>query len=102
MPVIVVIEVNGYRHFVAKGVRDGWALVGDPAFGLKKWKVPELEQAMVSDIVFAIHNADEVSREYFNAEGEWAQLPEAPFGEALDRRSLASFSAMLPAFNEFN
>lgn len=101
VPVIVMIELNVYKHFVlVKGVRDGWALVADPAFGLKKWKGPELEAALASDVIFAIHNADDVGREHFNVEGEWALLPEAPFMDALDRRSLATLSAMLPAFNE--
>ena len=40
-------------------VGPGWALVGDPALGLKRWKLPDLEEVMVGDIVFAIHNADE-------------------------------------------
>ena len=102
IPVIVIIETNGYRHFVVvKGVRDGWVLVGDPALGLKKWKVPEFEEMMASDVVFAIHSADEVAERYFNVEGEWALLPAAPVGRAIDLRSLATHSAMLPTFNEF-
>lgn len=102
VPVIVMIEIEGYKHFVVlKGIRDGWVLVGDPALGLKRWTRPEFEAAMVGDIVFAIHNADGVGRRYFNAEGEWALLPRGPFGQAADRGSLSAFSVMLPAFNEF-
>lgn len=102
VPVIIMVEIDGYKHFVVlKGIREGWALVGDPALGLKRWKLPDLEEVMVGDIVFAIHNADDVGRRYFNAEGEWAILPRAPFGRAAERQSLAAFSVMLPSFNEF-
>lgn len=102
VPVIVMISINGYRHFVViKGLADGYALVGDPAFGLKRWKATDLIEAMASDVVFAIHNANEIGQRYFNAEGEWALLPRAPLGNAIDRRSLSTFSVMLPGFNEF-
>src|SRR5262245_56491959 len=39
VPVIVLVEPQGYRHFVVvKGIRDGWVLIGDPARGLMKMK----------------------------------------------------------------
>ena len=102
VPVIVMIEVRGYRHFVVvKGLRDGWVLVGDPALGLKKWRLDKFKTVMSHDVVFAIHNAYDIGRRYFNTDGEWALLPTAPFGSAVDRGSLASFSVLLPTINEF-
>lgn len=102
LPSIVMIQVNGYKHFVVvKGMQDGWALVGDPALGLRKWKLSELEEAQAGDVVFVIHSNEELGQRHFNAENEWALTPKAPFGNALDRDSLASFSVMLPGFNEF-
>ena len=102
VPVIVMIEVKGYRHFVViKGMRDGKILVGDSALGLKKWDVEDLQAALANDIVFAIHNVNDVGRRYFNAKREWAMLPSAPLGPSVSNQSLASFSVMLPAWNEF-
>lgn len=102
VPVIVMISIRGYKHFVViKGLRNGWVLVGDPAFGKKKWTLPEFEELWVNDIVFAIHGADGVGRKYFNLQQEWAALPSAPFGRGVDRRALSSFSVMLPGYNEF-
>ena len=102
VPVIVMIEVKGYRHFVViKGMQNGKILVGDSALGLKKWDVEDLQAALANDIVFAIHNVNEVGRRYFNAKREWAMLPSAPLGPSVSNQSLASFSVMLPAWNEF-
>jgi len=102
VPGIIMIEIDNYRHFVVvKGLRDGTVLVGDPALGLKKWKRADLEAAMANDIVFVIHNANEIGRQYFNTDGEWAMLPTGPLGTAIDRSALSTFSTLLPTYSEF-
>lgn len=102
VPVIVLIETDGYKHFVViKGLRDGRVMVGDPARGLLKMTEEEFMEVWKSRIVFAIYNADEIGRKYFDGDREWALMPSFRLGNAVSRSSLASFALMLPGFGEF-
>jgi uncharacterized protein len=97
VPVIVLIEPMGYRHFVVvKGVRNGIVMIGDPARGLMKMKEADFEKIWTNGLVFAIHNADEVGRRHFDSDREWAQMPSFDRNQAVSRQSLASFSIALP------
>lgn len=97
VPVIVLIETRGYKHFVViKGLLDGRVLVGDPARGVEVMSQADFLQLWKDGIVFAIHNADAVGRQHFNLAAEWKLRPAAPVGSGLDRTGLASFTVMLP------
>jgi len=97
VPVIVLIETRGYKHFVViKGLQDGRVLVGDPARGVEVMSQADFLQLWKDGIVFAIHNADAVGRQHFNLAAEWKLRPAAPVGSGLDRTGLASFTVMLP------
>lgn len=102
VPVITLINMRGYRHFVViKGVRDGEVVVGDPALGVRIYKTEEIE-AMWSGVVFLVRNDARLARSYFNHHRDWRVRQKAPFGTALTRDSLANFtlfSTFLP--NEF-
>jgi len=102
VPVITLVNMRGYRHFVViKGVRDGEVVVGDPALGVRIYKTDEIE-AMWSGVVFLIRNDARLARSYFNHQRDWRVRQKAPFGTALTRDSLANFtlfSTFLP--NEF-
>jgi predicted double-glycine peptidase len=97
VPVIVLIETNGYKHFVViKGVRNGRVMVGDPARGLLKIKEERFMEVWKNGLVFAIHNADEIGRQHFDSNQEWAMMPSYDPKQAVDRASLASFRLTLP------
>jgi uncharacterized protein len=101
VPVIVLIETNGYKHFVVvKGVRNGRVMIGDPARGLLKMKEEGFMEVWKNGLVFAIHNADEIGRQHFDSDREWAMMPSYSPEHAVNRAGLASFTVMLPAFNE--
>ena len=97
IPVIVLIETRGYKHFVViKGVQDDRVLVGDPARGVQVMPQADFLQLWKDGIVFAIHNDDAVGRRHFNVAAEWKLRPAAPVGSGVDRTGLASFTVMLP------
>lgn len=54
VPVIVLQEVRGYKHFVVlQRVQNGWAYVGDPVLGHKRYALDEFAEGW-NGIVFAI------------------------------------------------
>jgi predicted double-glycine peptidase len=101
VPAITLINTKGYSHFVViKGMRGGDVLVGDPAMGLKA--IPRAEfEPMWQGVVFVVHDDIDRGRETFNRPEEWAVRRKAPFGTALSRNGLATFSVMLPGLHEF-
>lgn len=101
IPAITLINTKGYNHFVViKGIRGGEVLVGDPALGLKS--IPRAEfETMWQNILFVIRDDIDPAREAFNRGEEWAVQRKAPYGTALSRHGLATFSIALPGLNEF-
>jgi predicted double-glycine peptidase len=54
IPVIVLIEVRGYKHFVIMQLSaDGWVYIGDPVLGHKKLPLDEFAKGW-NGIVFAM------------------------------------------------
>lgn len=101
IPAIVLLNVGGYKHFVVvKGIRGEEIVVGDPAQGVHILRRRDFE-AMWNGIAFVIRQDIEVARRNFNAERDWAVRANAPFGTALRRDGLASFTMGLPGLNEF-
>jgi predicted double-glycine peptidase len=95
IPAITLINTHGYRHFVVvKGVGGGEVLLGDPALGVRIVDRDEFE-GIWSGIAFVIRSKVSVGREYFNRDEEWAVRAKAPFGTALNRQGLASFTMNL-------
>ena len=91
-PAIVVINQQGYRHFVGlKGVSGGRVLVGDPALGLKTYGEAEFA-AMWNGIAFMIRD----SADRFNVADEWRPFATAPMDRALPTDSLAAMTRELP------
>jgi len=101
IPAIVLIDTNGYKHFViVKGVRGDDVLVGDPALGVNV--VPRSRfEAMWNGILFIIRDDVRIAQSTFNRDEEWTVRGKAPFGTALARDGLATFTMMLPGRNEF-
>jgi hypothetical protein len=95
VPAIALIQVKSYRHFVVvKGVEDGRVLLGDPARGVRSMSVNDFDAAW-NGIAFIVRNNAEVGKKHFNMKQDWDTLAAAPYGVALARQSLASFTVNL-------
>ncbi|MGH7027300.1 C39 family peptidase [Brevundimonas sp.] len=91
-PAIVVVNQQGYRHFVVvKGMADDRVLIGDPALGLKAYGRAEFE-SMWNGIAFLIRD----SADRFNTAEEWRPFAKAPMDRALPTGSLAELTRELP------
>lgn len=88
IPAIVLINENGYNHFVVvKGVRDERVLIGDPAGGARALRRDAFEAMWVNQIVFVILNRQERSK--FNVASDWVTVPGAPIASGMRREGLA-------------
>ncbi len=103
IPAIVLINNNGYMHFVVvKGVDKENVLVGDPSLGKKVMARDEFEK-MWNGILFVIKSHKAVGNQYFNRKKDWRLYQEALFDSALSNESLANFTIHIqPAPNYFN
>ncbi len=102
IPAIVLIQTKGYKHFVLiKGIKDGEVLVGDPALGAKIYSRSKFAKVWINDIIFVIRDERKVAREHFNHAKDWAVRAKAPFGTALSREGLATFTTLLPTNSRF-
>lgn len=100
IPAIVLIEVNGYKHFVVvKGVTDSEVMIGDPALGLKLYRRSDFEQIWTNGIVFVVRNRADIARHHFNT--EWASIARAPLGSGISRESLANITLLRPPSGDF-
>jgi len=95
VPAITLIQVKGYRHFVVvKGIDDSRVLLGDPARGVRSVSVKDFDAAW-NGIAFIVRNNAEVGKQHFNTKQDWDTLAATPYGVALARQSLASFTVNL-------
>jgi uncharacterized protein len=87
LPAIVLIEDNGYHHFVViKGIRYGRVLIGDPALGTRSIPRDRFDKLWKNGLVFVIHNRREMAR--FNSYSDWHSAPLAPLSTGIDQRGL--------------
>ena len=94
-PGIVLMQDNGYRHFVVlKGVRGSKVLLGDPALGGRILERADFERLWLGHIFFVIHSHREQAA--FNVAAQWQLAPSAVLGDALQRDSLVSITLMRP------
>lgn len=101
VPGVALINLRGYLHFVVvKGVTRTEVLIGDPAAGVKTYPRSEFE-AMWNGVAFVIMNKTEMAKASFNTRSAWKVRNAAPFGTALSRQSLNSFSLSLPRPGDF-
>lgn len=101
VPVITLITVNGYTHFVVvKGMADGRVLVGDPAFGVTVLSQDGFESVW-SGTILAIRDEPYEARKQFNKVVDWNVRPQAPIGNRLGRQGLSSFTLHLPGPRDF-
>ncbi|GGB88838.1 hypothetical protein GCM10011494_03930 [Novosphingobium endophyticum] len=95
-PVIALLDLRGYKHFVVvKGVFDGEVLVGDPALGLRKMKLEDFAAAW-NGIALAIVKTPDDSEPTFNLASEWDPWARAPASKGVDRRSIGDLMTFVP------
>jgi uncharacterized protein len=77
-PVIALISLGAYRHFVViKGVDRERVLIGDPALGLKSAPRPVFEK-MWNGVALAVETPPDRAAPRFNAAAEWSPWAAAP------------------------
>jgi predicted double-glycine peptidase len=95
IPAIVLINQNGYNHFVViKGIRDGRVLIGDPSGGTRAVQQAAFQAMWVNQILFVIRNKQESAK--FNGESDWRTAPTAPISSGVNRDGL--HNVVIPKF----
>jgi predicted double-glycine peptidase len=78
VPAIVLINENGYRHFVViRGIEDHKVLLADPALGLRAESIPEFQKQW-SGIFFIVLADVPTAQANFNSADDWSAQPDAP------------------------
>lgn len=91
-PAIVMIDIDGYKHFVVfKGDDEGRVLIGDPALGLKIYSRDQFT-TMWNGVAFVVREP----AERFNQAAEWTPWNRPRLGQALPNNSLAELTRELP------
>jgi hypothetical protein len=88
IPAIVLINENGYNHFVViKGMRDGRILVGDPSGGTRALTREVFEALWTNGILFVVTNRQDLAK--FNVASEWSAFPRSPLASGINRDGLS-------------
>jgi len=95
IPAIVLVNENGYNHFVVvKGIRSGRVLLGDPAGGTRAVTVAAFQATWSNQVLFVISNRQENAG--FNVAADWQTVPSSPLAGAVGREGLAGI--VIPKF----
>lgn len=90
-PAIVLINENGYMHFVVvKGLRGQRVLVGDPATGTRSLTREAFEAKWPHRLLFVIHSHLRTAR--FNQPSDWAAVPVAPLQAGVSSDGMQNIS----------
>ena len=88
IPAIVLINDNGYNHFVVvKGLRDQRILLGDPSAGTHAMTRKAFEAIWVNQILFVISSHQNEAR--FNEPADWHVAVRAPLGDGVDHGDMS-------------
>jgi uncharacterized protein len=88
VPAIVLINENGYQHFVVvKGLRGDRVLIGDPAHGTRAVTRAQFMASWQSGLLFVVHNRMNTAR--FNLATDWQAAPQAPLAAGVNRDGLS-------------
>lgn len=105
VPAIVLIETNGYKHFVViKGIARGHVLLGDPAAGLRMISIPNFKKIWQNGIVFVIHQGPNIliSRKTFNNNEDWSVVNiGVPFNIVQNNPNMANQLLLVPGPNQY-
>lgn len=96
IPGIVLINMNGYKHFVVvKGIEQGHVLIGDPSLGIRLVRTAEFEK-MWNGIIFVLNAATDKAKTSFGRTDEWALVGRAPYTQLMEPVSLQALSLTRP------
>ncbi len=105
LPAIVLIEVNGYKHFVViKGLSDQNVLIGDPAMGLRMDTRSHFKTIWKNGIVFVIHEGPNIliTQKTFNNPHDWEIVDvSVPSNVVQNTLPLATQLLVVPGPNQF-
>lgn len=101
VPAIVLINDDGYRHFVViKGMDQSHLLIGDPSKGTRY--IPREDfLPMWNGIVFVIRSHKNIAVRHFNDGAELAMAAKAPLEARIEHEDIASFLLSLPGRHQF-
>lgn len=92
IPGIVLINTNGYKHFVVvQGINDTHVLLGDPALGQRKIGLLAFTK-MWNGVFFVIRNNPKYAQLKFNSGARWSDRRRVLFNTALSNQTLSTFS----------
>jgi predicted double-glycine peptidase len=96
VPGIVLINFNGYKHFVVvKGVAGQTVLLGDPSLGLRREsRVTFMRQW--NGVFFVLNGRNDMAARHFNAPADVALAPAARFNWAAEPLSLSGLELTRP------
>ncbi|HLV78198.1 MAG TPA: C39 family peptidase [Marinobacter sp.] len=101
VPVIALVTLGGYRHFVIiKGISEHEVLVGDPARGLKAYRWSEF-QANWDGAAFVIRSHLDLGRAGFLADRHWPGLARAPLFKGLGSPALGHTLPHWPSWQDW-
>ncbi|MDO6441345.1 MULTISPECIES: C39 family peptidase [unclassified Marinobacter] len=101
LPVIVLLNLNGFRHFVViKGISEDEVFVGDPARGLKAYSRVEFEDYW-NGAAFVIRSDIQQGRSKFLTDGNWPQIVRAPLFKGQEGPSLGHTLPYWPSTREW-
>jgi len=96
IPAIVLINLDGYRHFVViKGITDNQVLVGDPALGVRVHERAHFAEIW-NGLLFVIRDRMDLAGETFNDAATWGARTGAPLEAALQQQGIGGFLLGLP------
>lgn len=105
VPAIVLIETNGYMHFVViKGIENDHVLLGDPAMGLRMETLKDFKKIWQNGIVFVIHRGPNilVSQKTFNNNEDWSVVNIGiPFNVVQNNPNMANQLLLVPGPNQY-
>jgi len=97
VPVIALIEVRGYKHFVVvKGISPEQVLIGDPALGTRVMSKEAFEAAR-SPFVLLIRNQKSLGSRHFEMADELNVIQRAPVMSQMNRPEMSSADPFLPS-----
>lgn len=101
LPVIVLLNMNGFRHFVViKGISTDEVFVGDPARGLTVYSRAEFE-GYWNGAAFVIRSHMQQGRSNFLTSGDWPQVARAPLFKGQEGPSLGHTLPYWPSTREW-
>lgn len=95
-PAIVLLNLNGYKHFVVvKGARGDRVLLGDPALGLTQYSRKDFEKVW-NGIALTIVDTPRNGEARYNLASDWGPWATAPLEQNGMHVSVAELTTNLP------